>query len=122
MEQQLTKLGEIKFRSIDTAHLLKLDPAIPYLVVVDYKATTEDIQKLTEHLSRSNVFATIIVGDPSKFRVFASFPWVVQPAVSTPTAKTTKPRKTAAKAKKPVTKKALTKRSHKLLEAPADVD
>lgn len=73
------KMGEIQLTPIDGGQLLKLDPNIPYIIIVPEKTSEAVIQKTLAFLGQGNVLATIIAGDPKTFRVFGSFPWNIRP-------------------------------------------
>ena len=79
MEPTLQKLGEIPLSKIDGAELLKLDPSVPYLIIVSERTPTDVVKELVAFLGRSNVLATVIQGDSKAFKIFGSFPWNVRP-------------------------------------------
>ena len=76
--ETLQKMGEVQLTPIEGAQLLKLDPSIPYVIVVPKNTHAGQIEKTLAFLGANNVCATLIAGDPKDFQVFASVPWNVR--------------------------------------------
>lgn len=75
----LQKLGEIKFPEVNSAQLARLDPSIPYIILLPDRTPDRVVNELIAALGKANVLATVLVGEPKNFRLFASTPWSVTP-------------------------------------------
>jgi hypothetical protein len=62
---------------VDSAQLARLDPTVPYIIVLPTSTPQNAVTNLVAFLGKLNVMATILVGEPKDFKIFASIPWVV---------------------------------------------
>lgn len=80
----MKKLGEIQMPEVTSAQLAKLDPSIPYLIMLKEGTPDRVTTELIAFLGKCNVMATVLVGNPKDLRIFASFPWSVAPQLIRP--------------------------------------
>ena len=74
-------MGQTQLTRLQGVDLLRLDPGVPYLIVLPPDTPTDTVHQLVGFFSRGNIYATVLVGDYSKLRVLQSLPWRVESAL-----------------------------------------
>lgn len=77
--EAIQKMGEVKMPEVSSAQLARLDPSVPYIILLPERTENRIVQELIAYLGKVNVMATVLVGNPTNFRLFANFPWNVSP-------------------------------------------